>query len=159
MSMLDAAAEFLASGRIALVGVSRSEKDLSRLVLRELLAHGHDVVPVSLHLASAEGRACVRRVQDVRPSVDAALIMVPRDQTEGVVQDCIAAGVKRVWMHRGAGAGSATTGAIEACTRAGVHVVTDLCPLMALPGAAWPHRLHRFFRKRAIRRAPTGAVR
>lgn len=148
---MDAAQEFLLHGRIALVGVSRAEKDLSRVVLRELLSRGYEVVPVSLHLETAEGRACFRRVTDISPPVEAALLMTPRDQTDAVVQDCVAAGVKIVWMHRGAGAGSATYPAIDACQKNGIVVVTDLCPFMALPSAGWPHRLHGFFRRRTLR--------
>ncbi len=43
--MTDRAREFLAQKRIALVGVSRQEKDFSRMVLRELVRRGYDVVP------------------------------------------------------------------------------------------------------------------
>ena len=116
--MILKAREFLSLKRIALVGVSRSEKDLSRAILRELLARGYDVVPVSPVLASAEGRACFWRVPDIKPSIEAALIMTPRDQTDAVVQGCIEAGVKMVWLHRGAGAGSATYSAVETLQRA-----------------------------------------
>lgn len=148
-SMKEAAREFLRARRIALVGVSRSEKEMSRVVMRELLQRGYDVVPVSPVLEHAEGRTCVRRVQDIRPPVEAALLMTPRTQTDVVVQDCIAAGVRTIWMHRGAGAGSATPSAIEACRANAVALVTDLCPFMVLEGASWPHRLHGFFRRRA----------
>jgi predicted CoA-binding protein len=150
-AMMDAARKFLASKRIALVGVSRSDKDMSRVVMRELLARGCDVVPVSPFLSDAEGRRCFRRVQDIEPPAEAALLMTPRTQTDVVVRDCVEAGVKTVWMHRGAGAGCATGTAVETCEKNGIGVITDLCPFMALPGASWLHRLHGFFRRRALR--------
>ena len=148
---MEADQEFLSHERFALVGISRAEKDLSRVVFRELLSRGYDVVPVTPHLETAEGRRCFPRVTDITPPVEAALLMTPRDQTDAVVQDCVAAGVKIVWMHRGAGPGSATYAAIEACRKNGIVVVTDLCPFMALPSAGWPHRLHGFFRRRTLR--------
>ena len=39
--------EFLAQRRIALVGVSRNPRDLSRTLFRELRRRGYDVVPVN----------------------------------------------------------------------------------------------------------------
>jgi uncharacterized protein len=142
------AQEFLAAGRIALVGVSRRPNDFSRSVLRELLRRGYDVVPVHPGMKEAEGRACFARIQDVSPPAAAALLMTPPSATEQVVRDCAEAGVRRVWMHRGGGPGAASEAAIAFCEAHGIRVVRDLCPFMALPGAGLPHRVHGFFRRR-----------
>jgi len=45
------ASDFLAQRRIALVGVSRDPRDLSRALFRELRGRGYDVVPVHPQLA------------------------------------------------------------------------------------------------------------
>ena len=74
---LDRAREFLAHNRIAVVGVSRDEKDFSRRVLRALVEAGYEVVPVNPALDVAEGRACYPHVQDVKPPVHAALLLTP----------------------------------------------------------------------------------
>lgn len=153
-SDLGAAREFLEARRIALVGLSRDEKDLSRLVFRELVRRGHDVVPVNPAMREAEGRPCFARVQDVDPPADAAILMTPPARTEEVVRDCLAAGVRRVWLHRGAGPGSATPGALTLCKESGILAVHGLCPFMAIPGAAWPHRLHGALRQAFGREAP-----
>ncbi len=152
-SSLEAARAFLAARRIAVVGVSRNDKDFSRAVFRELARRGLDVVPVNPALAEAEGRRAFARVQDVSPPADAALLMTPPARTEAVLRECVAAGIRRVWLHRGAGAGAATPAALAYCASAGVDVVQGLCPFMALPGAAFPHRAHHFFRRLA-RAAP-----
>ena len=52
-SSIEEARAFLGARRIAVVGVSRNEKDFSRYVLRELARRGHDVVPVNPALAEA----------------------------------------------------------------------------------------------------------
>jgi uncharacterized protein len=150
--MLDRAREFLAQKRIALVGVSRDEKDFSRMVLRELLRRGYDVAPISRSLAEIEDRPCHSRLQEVQPHVAGALILTPSSRTEEVVRDCIAAGIRRVWMHRGGGPGAASPAAVELCKANVIELVTDLCPFMVLPDAAWPHRVHGFFRRAALRR-------
>ncbi|HEY6002063.1 MAG TPA: CoA-binding protein [Anaeromyxobacter sp.] len=144
---LEDAREFLRAKRIAVVGVSRHEKDFSRMVLRELARRGYDVVPVHPGMKEAEGRPCFERIQDVSPPPDAALLMTAPAVTEQIVGDCAEAGVRRVWMHRGAGAGAASEEAIAFCEAHGIRVVRDLCPFMALPGAGLPHRVHGFFRR------------
>ena len=145
-SSLESAREFLAAGRIAVVGVSRDAKDFSRAVLRELAGRGYDVVAVNPALVDAGGIPCFARVQDVSPPADAALLLTSAAQTERVLRDCIEAGIRRVWLHRGAGPGAATTGALALCAATGIQVVQGLCPFMALPDAGFPHRVHHFFR-------------
>jgi predicted CoA-binding protein len=152
---LDRARVFLASRRIAVVGVSRNEKDFSRALLRELLRRGCDVVPVNPSLAEAEGRRAYGRVSEIEPPVDAALLLTSPAATDAVLPDVLAAGVRRVWFHRGAGPGSATPAALALCETSGVEVVHDLCPFMALPDAGFPHRLHGFLRRRFGRRVPS----
>jgi predicted CoA-binding protein len=148
-SSLEEARAFLAARRIALVGLSRNEKDFSRMIFRELARRGYDVVPVHPQLREAEGRRCFARVQDVSPPAGAALVMTAPAATEQVVRDCLAAGIRRVWLHRGGGAGAASEAALAFCRANGIAVVRDLCPYMALPGAGFGHRLHGFFRLRA----------
>jgi predicted CoA-binding protein len=145
-SSIEEAREFLGARRIAVVGVSRNEKDFSRYVLRELARRGHDVVPVNPALAEAEGRRCFARVQDVSPPPDAALLLTSGAQTERVLRDCVEAGIRRVWLHRGVGPGAATPAALAFCAASGIEVVQGLCPFMALPDAGFPHRVHHFFR-------------
>ena len=154
VSSLEEARAFLTARRIAVVGVSRDAKDFSRYVLRELLARGLDAVPVSPVLSEAEGRAASPSVRDVSPAPDAALLLVPAQRAAEAVRDCLAAGVRKIWLHRGGGPGAASEEAIALCREAGVEPVQGLCPFMALPGAAFPHRLHGAVR-RAFGRSPS----
>jgi predicted CoA-binding protein len=148
---MDKAREFLALKRMALVGISRNEKDFSRGIYRELVRRGYDVVPVNPALAEVEGRPCRARIQDVRPPPEVALLLTSPERTEQVVRDCLEAGVRRVWMHRGVGPGAVSPKAVAFCEANGIEVAAGVCPFMALPGSAWPHRLHGFFRRRALR--------
>src|SRR5512145_3550360 len=104
---LENARSFLKSRRIAFVGLSRNEQDFSRFVFRELAKRGIDVVPVHPAMRQAEGRPCFARLQEVTPPVDGAMLMTHPAQADRVLADCVEAGVKRVWFHRGAGQGSA----------------------------------------------------
>ena len=152
LTLMDSARRFLSLQRIALVGTSRDEKSFSRSVLRELLRRGYDVVPVHPTIAEAEGQRCAARVQDIDPPPQAALIMTPPSRSAEVVRDCLGAGVRSIWFHRGGGAGSASAEAVELCRANGIEPVTDVCPFMALPDAGWFHRAHAFFRRAGHRR-------
>jgi predicted CoA-binding protein len=147
---LDAAARFLAVRRLAIVGLSRQPQDFTRSIARELVQRGYQIVPVNPGAAGAhiEGVQAVSRLQDVQPPVEAALLLTSPGQTDAVLRDCLEAGVKRVWLHRGGGHGAASPGALGFCAANGLDVVHDLCPFMALPGASFPHRLHGFIRTR-----------
>jgi predicted CoA-binding protein len=143
----DKARGFLDQKRFAVVGVSRLEKDFSRTVFQQLRLRGYDVVPVNPALSEVEGCRCYARLQDIEPPVSGALLMTPSARAEEVARDCIEAGIRNVWMHRGVGAGAASPAAVELCRTNGIEVVTDLCPFMVLPDCGWPHRVHGFFRR------------
>ena len=137
-----AIADFLAQKRIALVGASRDPQDFSRRVLRELTRRGYDVVPVNAAGGPIEGRECCRRVQEITPPVQAALLMTSPRVTDEVVRDCAESAISRVWMHRGAGTGSVSAAAVEFCRQHGIAVVAGACPFMFLPRPGFIHRLH-----------------
>jgi predicted CoA-binding protein len=147
-SSIEEARAFLRSAhRIAVVGVSRDPKDFSRYLLRALRDGGHDVVPVNPALVEAEGVRAFAGVSDIDPPPDAALLLVPADAAEGAVRDCLRARVRRVWLHRGAGPGVASEAVLALCAANRVEVVHGLCPMMVLPGASLPHRVHGLLRR------------
>jgi predicted CoA-binding protein len=147
MAALAEISEFLSSGRVAVVGVSRDEKDFSRVLFREFVKHGYDAVPVHPGVAEMEGRPCFARVAEITPPVDAALVMTAPQVTNDVVKDCRAAGVNRVWMYRAAGAGAVSPEAVAYCQANGIRVVAGECPFMFFPDAGVVHRLHGFVRR------------
>jgi predicted CoA-binding protein len=144
---LESARAFLQSRRIAFVGLSRDEKDFSRYLFRELTRRGLDVVPVNPAAAEIEGRPCFPRLSQVQPPVEGAFLMIPPSEGDRILADCLQAGVKRVWFHRGAGKGAADERALAFCASHGIEAVRDLCPFMALPGAGAGHRMHGWFRR------------
>src|SRR5579883_3317197 len=104
--MLELIREFLAQPRLAVVGVSHNAKDFSRSLFRELRSRGYDAVPVNPAVPEVDGVACFARVQDIQPAVENALLMTSPAVSNIIVQDCAAAGVKRVWLYRARGKGA-----------------------------------------------------
>jgi predicted CoA-binding protein len=134
---------FLALKRIALIGASRDEKAFSRGVLRLLVQHGYDVLPVNPNLAGAEGLPCYTCVGAIAPPVEGAMIMTAPSRSEGIVRECARAGVRRVWLGRGA----VSAAAVAACRETNMEVVAGECPFMYLSGRQFPHNVHAWIRR------------
>lgn len=126
---------FLALRRIAVAGVSRKPASYGRMVFRELRRRGYDVVPVHPEAAEIDGIPCARRMADVQPPPEAALILTSPALYGQLGEEAKQAGAAAVWFRQKAPA-------VE-----GVAVVGDECPLMWLKGAGWIHRFHRTLRR------------
>jgi predicted CoA-binding protein len=147
MNSLPQIQDFLGQKRLALVGVSRSPLDISRSLFREFRQRGYDAVPVHPEGGEVDGVKCYARLQDVDPPVTGALLLTAPAATEKVVEDCAAAGIQRVWMYRGTGAGAVSECAVHFCHAHGIRVIAGECPFMFFGGGSWVHRLHGFLRR------------
>jgi len=148
VTRLETVNEFLAQKRIAVVGVSRNQRDFSRSLFRDLRTRGYDAVPVNPNAAEVEGVRCYASVLEISPPVDAVLLMIPKSAAASAARECMQAGIKRVWMYGapGAGRGAVSQEALDVCEKNGAAVVAGHCPYMFLPGAGL-HRIHAFFLK------------
>ncbi len=59
-------------------------------------------------------------MKDIQPCVSAALLLTMPAITEQMGWDCVAAGVKYIWMHRGSGVGAVSPSAVAFCREDGV---------------------------------------
>ena len=139
--------DFLACRRLAFVGVSRKPKDFTRMLYREFQSRGYDVAPVNPGAPEIDGKPCFARVSDITPAVEGVMLLTPAAAATEAVRDCLAAGVRRIWMYRAAGPGAVSAEAVELCRANGVAVVPGACPFMFLPDTQWPHRFHGFLKK------------
>jgi len=129
-TLKEAAAEFLAQKRIAVVGVSRDEKQPANLIYRRLRDAGHEVFAVNPNAAEVEGDLSYPSVATIGGGVDAAVIVTPPEGTIQVLEDCAAVGIKRVWLHRGMGPGSTSPEAVARGRELGLQVIPAGCPNM-----------------------------
>jgi predicted CoA-binding protein len=126
----DAAEEFLAQDRIAVAGVSRDAKQPANLIYRRLRGAGHQVFPVNPNAETVEGDECFPSVSAIPGSVDGVVVVTTPEAAEQVVLDCAAAGVPRVWLHRGIGPGSSSDVAVAVGHEHGISVIPGGCPNM-----------------------------
>jgi uncharacterized protein len=138
---------FLAEKRLAFVGVSREAKDFSRMLFRELLGRGYELIPVHPQAAEIDGLRVVKSVKEIVPAPKAALLMTPAPESARVVEECGEAGIEMVWLYKSVALGSVTEEALEAGRRHGMKMVAGECPFMFLPNPGLIHALHRGFRR------------
>lgn len=147
ITLREAAEEFLAQPRIAVAGVSRDSKQPANLIYRRLRDAGREVFAVNPNAETLEGDRCFSRVTAIPGGVDGVVIATTPQTADEVVADCAAAGVPRVWIHRGLGPGSSSEAAVAYCREHHINVIPGGCPNMfgatADPGHRCMHAMLR----------------
>jgi predicted CoA-binding protein len=138
---------FLRLRRIAVVGVSRNEKDFSRMLWSELRKRGYDLVPVNRNAETIDGVPAYPDIPAIEPAPEGVLLMVPAAESLEPVRQAVRAGVKGVWFYRAIGQGAVSPEAVELAQKGGCDVVAGECPFMFLPKSGAPHSWHRVWKR------------
>ncbi len=111
--------------RIALVGASARPERPSNRVMRFLLAHGYDVVPVNPGLAgqALHGQPVAATLDEAGPLDLVDIFRNPVD-VPPVVEAAIRLGARTVWMQLGV----VEPASAALARQAGLAVVMDRCP-------------------------------
>ena len=150
-TMKEAAAEFLANKRIAVTGVSRTAKDHgANTVFKRLRDRGYEVFAVNPNADEVEGARSYHDLRSIPGGVDAVVIGTAPGNADGTMRECDELGIKRVWMHRGPGAGSVSDTATAYGREHGITVIDGGCPLMFEPTADFGHKLMRVIYRRHV---------
>jgi predicted CoA-binding protein len=140
----EAAAEFLASKRVAVTGVSREPKNHgSNVVYQRLRERGYEVFAVNPNTDEVEGDQCFHDLRSIPGGVDAVVIATRPEIAEETMRECAELGIKHVWMHRGPGAGSVSEAAADYGRQRGIAVIDGGCPCMFEPTADLGHKAMR----------------
>jgi uncharacterized protein len=131
---------FLSARRIAVAGASRRADQPGRAIFQRFRAAGLDVVPVNPAATAIDGIACYANLEAIPGGVDAVVIATAPAATSQVVQDCLRLGIKRVWIHRSFGRGSASPEAARMCRDNDIALIDGACPLMYCPPVDFFHR-------------------
>jgi predicted CoA-binding protein len=148
--------DFLAQRTLALIGVSRRERDFSRLLLRAFRSAGYTMHGVNPKDGEVQGETCFSHIRDIPVTVDGALLMVPPAALPQAIRDCLDAGVKRLWIY-GTGHPKPLDDELRIlCRGRQISVINGFCPMMFLNNSSWPHRLHGWIvrQTRAYRTVP-----
>jgi predicted CoA-binding protein len=139
--------DFLAQRRIAIVGVSRHQKShpVGSAIYRRLKGAGHEVFAVNPQMSAFDGEPCFPSVGSIPGGVDGVVIATRPEIAEEIARDCVASGVRRVWMHQSFARGSSVSpSAVAFCREHGLSVIAGACPMMYGDGVDFGHRCLRW---------------
>jgi uncharacterized protein len=145
-TMQDAAKDFLSGKRIAVVGVSRNQKNAANLIYRKLRTEGYKVFAVNPNATSVEGDICYPNLKNIPEKPDGVVIVTKPEVTSNVVKECKELGIFNVWMHRGIDSKgtSVSEEAVLYCRNNNITVLAGGCPMMYCSHADMGHRIMRF---------------
>jgi predicted CoA-binding protein len=136
--------DFLDQKRIAVVGVSRSGDAAANTVYKKLRDAGYQVFPVNPKADQVEGDPCYANVNAIPDGVDGVVIATHPKVTDQIVQECAAAGISRIWMHRSFGEGSVSPEAVDFCRTNNLTVIPGGCPMMFCEPVDFGHKCMRW---------------
>ncbi len=138
----DAALDFLAVQRIAVTGVSHAPQGHgSNAVYQRLKQRGYQVVAVNPNAVEVEGDATYPSLAAIPGGVEAVVIGTRPEHALATMQEAVALGITKVWMHRSFGGGSVSAEAAAYGRDHGVTVIDGGCPLMFGPTADTGHKV------------------
>jgi hypothetical protein len=137
--------DFLAQKRIAVAGVSRTEKaSPGNVILKKLRDAGYEVFPVNPNADAIEDLRCYHRLAEIPGGVDGVVVCTAPAASEQVVRECAELGIQRVWMHRSFGEGSVAPMAVEMARKPGMSVIAGACPMMYVKPVDFGHACMRW---------------
>ena len=108
---------------IAVVGLSPHPDRPSYRVARSMQGFGYRIVPVRPAVAEVLGQKAYPKLSDIPNPVDLVDVFRSADQIDPIVDECIALGIKRLWLQDGV----INEKAAERARAAGISVVMDRC--------------------------------
>lgn len=136
MVRLNQIEEFIGSGPVAMVGVSRNPKKFGFAAFRELREKGMDLIPVNPHAEEIHGVKVFKDVKSLPPEVKGLLVMTGKSQTHSVIKEAKEKGIRNIWIQQS----SESNEALKELEGSGINYVTGQCILMYYK----PNSIHKF---------------
>lgn len=130
--------EFMSLKSYALIGASAKRKKFGNEILKQMVSRGLTVYPIHREALLINGVPCYPNLQNLPEKPEGVILVVHPDQTELIIKEIAASGIKYVWMQQGA----ESKAAIEFCMNHGVKVISNECILMFLARPGFPHNFH-----------------
>lgn len=134
---------FLESRKLAIAGVSRDQKKFGYTVLTKLKEIGFDLYLIHPDTDTLFGEPCYRNISDLPGDIGGLLIMTPKTETLGVVEDAVKKGIPNLWIQQM----SETPESIEYAVSNKINLVAGQCILMFAEPVEGFHKFHRNLKK------------
>jgi hypothetical protein len=133
--------DFLAQRTLAIVGVSRTDKNkFGNTAFKDLKEKGYKMFIVHPSGEVIEGEKSLTSFKELPEPVGGVLVVVPPIQAERVVREAHEAGIRRIWLQQGA----ESKDAIQYCQENGMSVVYGKCIMMFAQPMKFMHKPHRW---------------
>jgi predicted CoA-binding protein len=133
---------FLAEKTWAMAGISRNAQAFSSSVFKDLTSKGFRILAVNPGADSIGSVPCYPSLSALPEKVGGVLLFTPPSETEKVVREAAALGIRKLWIQQGA----ESEAALRFCRENGLAAVSGQCILMFAPPLGF-HGLHRWFWK------------
>lgn len=131
--------DFIGSKKIAVVGMSRSEKKFGNMACKELLSKGYEIFPVHPEAREIDGIACYPNLKALEGKADALWIAIPPVNVPPVLEEAAQIGLKKIWLQQGAWSKDVQV----YIDKLGLPVISKKCILMYAPPVRSFHKFHR----------------
>jgi uncharacterized protein len=138
MTSLKQIEDFLTSGPIALVGVSRNPKKFGYAVFKELKEKGLKIIPVNPQATEILGEKVYRNVKELPSEVKGIIIMTRKGEALSIVKEAKEKGIKQIWFQQQ----TDSREALEELKNSDINFIAGECILMYYK----PHSVHKFHR-------------
>lgn len=108
---------------IAIVGASPNPARPSHAVMKYLIDHGFDVIPVRPKVADILGRKCYPSLEEIPRHVDIVDVFRKSEACPDIARSAVAIGARVLWLQEGV----ASREAGEIAGAAGLEVVMNTC--------------------------------
>ncbi len=132
--------DFLKLKSFALVGASASKKKFGNYILKAMIERGFKTYPVHRTASVTSGVKAYNSFDELPEVPQGVIVVVPPKQSEIVVKQAVAAGVKNIWLQQGA----ESHAAITYCHANNINVISGECLMMFFRKPGFPHSLHRW---------------
>lgn len=135
-------ADFLAQRRIAVAGLSTKRQLTGNLIYRKLKGAGYELVPIMPAGGEFEGDQSYPDLMAVPGKLDGLFIATRPEVTTTLVQQAVAVGVPRIWMHESLvkAATSVSQEGVLLAQQHGVALIAGSCPMMHVQPVDLAHR-------------------
>lgn len=142
-----AAEKFLKFRSIAIVGVSSKGDTAANIIYKKLRDQGYKVFAVNPNAERVEGDLSYPTIQSISERIEGVVIGTPPNVTPQIMNECVSAGIKYVWIHRSFGEGSYHPDALIIAEKNNLSLIPGGCPMMFCEPVDPAHKCMRWFLK------------
>jgi predicted CoA-binding protein len=127
---------FLNDKKLAIAGVSKNPRKFGNIMYRTLKEKGFSVIPVNPKGGMIDNTICIESVAKLGNDIQNLLIVTHKRDTQKVLDEAIAKGIKNIWIQNGC----ETEKALKMAREMNINLVAKSCFLMY----ADPRGIHKF---------------